>query len=93
MGVRVLWAFLALIILGLQYRLWVGEGSYTQAWVLQKQIEEQEVKNKKLQERNNQLSAEVSELKLAKSAIEERARNQLGMTYPEETFYWLIESE
>jgi cell division protein FtsB len=82
-----LWAGLALAILALQVRLWSGEGSFSQVWNLDDQIESQRAINDNLAERNRALAAEVMELRLAQSALEERARVQLGMVHQDETFY------
>jgi len=82
-----------LIILCLQYRLWVGEGSFAQVFAIEQEIAVQQAKNKELLLRNEKLYAEVLELREAQSAIEESARNQLGMIYPDERFFWLIESD
>ncbi|WP_026180090.1 septum formation initiator family protein [Hahella ganghwensis] len=89
---KAIWVLMATLTVLLQFRLWMGEGSYAQAYTLYQQIQEQESENQTLHERNMRLDAEVMELKLAQSAIEERARNQLGMIYPDEQFYLLIES-
>lgn len=86
-----LWAFMILVILALQVRLWAGEGSFAQVLVLRDQIEQQQAHNAQLRERNLQLEAEVLDLKTAQSAIEERARNQLGMIHQRETFYMMVE--
>ncbi len=93
MGVKAIWLVMVTMIIALQFRLWVGEGSYAQAYAIYQEIQEQQAENEKLYERNRRLDAEVMELKLAQSAIEERARNQLGMVYPNEQFFLLIEPE
>eukprot|EP01036_Dinobryon_divergens_P023105 gene23105-31422_t len=61
------WLFVVLILLlaGLQYRLWVGDGSLAQVTDLQRQIAEQQGENERLLERNRILEAEVLELKQA----------------------------
>ena len=92
MGVKTLWGCLIVVILSLQCRLWVGEGSFAQVYAIKKEIELQKVENKRLLERNEKLYAEVLDLKEAQGAIEESARNQLGMIYREETFFWLVEN-
>jgi cell division protein FtsB len=48
------WLFVVLILLlaGLQYRLWVGDGSLAQVTELQQQIAEQKGENERLLERN-----------------------------------------
>ncbi|OZB28909.1 MAG: cell division protein FtsB [Pseudomonas sp. 34-62-33] len=87
------WLFIVLILLlaGLQYRLWVGEGSLAQASRLQQQIAEQQGENERLLERNRILEAEVMELKRGMETVEERARQELGMLKEGETLYLLTE--
>lgn len=90
---RPYWLFVVLLLLlgGLQYRLWVGEGSLAQVNSLNKQIAEQEGENERLLERNRILEAEVLELKQGMETVEERARQELGMVKEGETLYQLIE--
>lgn len=87
------WLFIVLILLlaGLQYRLWVGEGSLAQVSRLQQQIVEQQGENERLLERNRILEAEVMELKRGMETVEERARQELGMLKEGETLYLLTE--
>ena len=87
------WLFLVLLALlgGLQYRLWVGNGSLAQATELRQQIADQEAENKRLEERNRVLDAEVSELKKGMETVEERARQELGMVKDGETLYQLAQ--
>lgn len=87
------WLFVALVLVlaGLQYRLWVGEGSLAQVAELQRQIAEQKGENERLLERNRILEAEVLELKKGTETVEERARHELGMVKEGETLYQLAE--
>ena len=87
------WLFLILLLLlaGLQYRLWVGDGSLAQVAELQRQIDEQKGENERLLERNRILEAEVLELKKGMETVEERARHELGMVKEGETLYQLAE--
>ena len=87
------WLFVALVLVlaGLQYRLWVGEGSLAQVQALQQQIAEQQAENEQLLERNRILEAEVLELKQGTETVEERARHELGMVKEGETLYQLAE--
>ncbi|CAE6934068.1 MULTISPECIES: cell division protein FtsB [Pseudomonas] len=87
------WLFLVLILLlgGLQYRLWVGDGSLAQVTDLKHQISDQEGENERLLERNRILEAEVRELKKGMETVEERARHELGMVKEGETLYQLAE--
>ena len=90
---RPYWLFVVLLLLlgGLQYRLWVGEGSLAQVNSLNKQIADQQGENERLLERNRILEAEVLELKQGMETVEERARQELGMVKESETLYQLIE--
>lgn len=87
------WLFIVLILFlaGLQYRLWIGEGSLAQVSRLQQQIAEQQGENERLLERNRILEAEVMELKRGMETVEERARQELGMLKEGETLYLLTE--
>lgn len=85
-----IWLLVILLVL-LQYRLWVGDGSLAEVWDLYQQVEVQKNENRELRERNQALDAEVQDLKQGLEAIEERAREELGMTRDDETFYQIIE--
>ncbi len=89
---RILWSFMLFLILGLQYRLWAGEGSFAEVWQLQESVAEQRELNAHLMLRNQQLDAEVLDLKNGVQAIEERARSELGMIGPNETFFMMVGS-
>ena len=87
------WVFLILLLLlaGLQYRLWVGNGSLAQVTDLTQQIADQRAENEILLERNRVLDAEVLELKKGMETVEERARHELGMIKEGETLYQLAQ--
>lgn len=89
---RILVAILLLLLVILQYDLWVGEGSLATVWHLQKAVETQQAENTQLKERNTTLEAEVRDLKTGNEAIEERARNDLGMVKDGETFIQVIDN-
>lgn len=84
-------AVLVVLLLGLQYRLWVGDGSLAQVTELKQQIADQQGENQRLLERNRILEAEVMELKEGMETVEERARQELGMVKEGETLYQLTE--
>lgn len=84
-------AILLVLLLALQYRLWVGEGSLADVVRLKNEIEAQSLENQRLQQRNKILAAEVKGLKSGLDAVEERAREDLGMIKPGETFYMVVE--
>ncbi|MFA6051698.1 MAG: septum formation initiator family protein, partial [Methylobacter sp.] len=77
--------------LHLQYRVWFGDGSVAQTHAYQQRLEElnKEVEEKK--ERNEALYAEVLDLRKGQEAIEERARDELGMIKEDETFFQVLE--
>jgi len=83
--------FVILIAL-LQYPLWLGKGSWLRVWDLSRQISEQQEKNNVLKARNENLDAEVRDLKSGRAAIEERARTELGMIKKDEVFYQVLEN-
>jgi cell division protein FtsB len=91
----------ALLVLGLlallaflQYRLWwAGGGSGGSVAALQAQVDGQTRDNQGLQQRNDSLAAEVEDLKSGEAAVEERARSELGMIKPGETFYRVVEAK
>jgi len=87
------WVVLLLVVLlgFLQYRLWVGEGGLSELHALRTQIAEHEAELERLQARNSALAAEVQSLKTGLDAIEERARNELGMIRRGEVFLQVIE--
>jgi cell division protein FtsB len=88
---RALTLIFVILIAGLQYPLWLGKGSWLRVWDLSRQISEQKDKNSVLKARNDTLDAEVRDLKQGYAAIEERARNELGMVKQDEVFYQIIE--
>ena len=88
---RIITGILVLLFVLLQYDLWVGEGSLATAWRLRQDVEKQQQENNRLKERNASLAAEVVDLKQGQDAIEERARNELGMIKEGETFIQVVE--
>jgi cell division protein FtsB len=91
MKIKILLAGLVILLLLLQYRLWVDEGSLAEVWGLQRAIDAQQIENRELRERNEALRAEIKDLKSGSEAIEERARNDLGMIKKDETFYHIVD--
>ncbi len=82
---------LLVVLLALQYKLWVGSGSMAEVSRLQQTLATQKQHNATLKERNNALDAEVQDLKKGVEAIEERARSEQGMIKKDETFYQIID--
>lgn len=79
--------FLLLALAGLQYKLWVGDGSVLQWFRLENKLATEEQENKELIARNRALEADILELKSGEQALEEQARYQLGMVKDGEIYY------
>lgn len=88
---RIVLLVLVVLLAWLQYRLWFGNGGSREVSALRQQVEQQARQNTGLQARNDALAAEVADLKSGEAAIEERARSELGMIKPGETFYRVVE--
>jgi cell division protein FtsB len=84
-------AALVVILALLQYKSWIGNGSFAEVYRLNQTITAQEKENAAAKERNLALQAEVDDLKHGMDAIEERARSELGMIKKDETFFRVID--
>lgn len=87
---RIATVALALMLLALQWRLWVAEGGVSHTLALQTQVSVVQAELEQLRLRNAQLAAEVQDLDTGSQAIEGRARNSLGMIARGETFYLVV---
>ncbi|GMQ96349.1 MAG: cell division protein FtsB [Gammaproteobacteria bacterium] len=90
---RLLFGALIILLLLLQYRLWIGEGGIKDLERLRAKYDVQVAKTKNLRARNRALQAEVRDLKEGLNAIEERARAELGMIREGEIFIQVIEKQ
>ncbi|MCP5159401.1 MAG: cell division protein FtsB [Gammaproteobacteria bacterium] len=88
---QILIAVLIAILLFLQYLLWLAEDGVQQTYALRITVQAQTEENAALNERNRALEADVADLKSGLMAIEERARAEMGMIRPDETFYRILE--
>ena len=90
---RWLLILLMVLLLGLQIRLWVGEGSLAHRAQLDRQLELQIEKNRQLKQRHDLIAQEVESLKSNLDSIEEKARKDLGMIKQGEIFYLVIDRD
>jgi|SRR6187431_1175159 cell division protein FtsB len=81
---------LLVIVVMLQYRLWLSGDGVRELARLSEAVERQKGENLEAEDRNQQLVAEVADLKAGMAAIEERARSELGMIGRNETFYQVV---
>lgn len=86
-------AILFVLLIWLQYKLWLGDGGIPEVLELEQEIETVQAEVNTLQERNKALNAEVMDLKTGIEAIEERARSEMGMIKKDEIYYQVIDSE
>lgn len=86
-------AALVAVFLMLQYRVWVGDGSIAHVQQLHRDIDLQRQLNEQYRSRNDQIEREIVSLKSDPAAIEQRARRELGMIKPDETFFVFMAEE
>ena len=84
---------LALLFLGLQYKLWFVQDGVWRVHQLKKQISEQLKDNTRLSRRNKTIAAEINDLKRGRAALEAHARNDLNMVKPNELFYVIVDKK
>ena|ERR1700686_1491139 len=80
--------FAALLLL--QYRLWLSNDGVAEVLRLQSAVATRQAENARVSERNRRLAAEVRDLKQGYTALEERARGDLGMIAGNESFYQVV---
>jgi cell division protein FtsB len=86
------WLLAAAIVL-LQYPLWLGEGGWLKVREHAQKIATQQEMNRRQEARNAGLLAELRDLKQGRDAVEERARNELGMIAPDEWFVRVVSAQ
>jgi cell division protein FtsB len=78
------------LLIGLQIKLWVGDGGMRDLRAIRARVSGQQVENAKLKQRNDALHADVEDLKHGQDAVEARARSHLGLIKPGEVFYQVV---
>jgi cell division protein FtsB len=58
---------------------------------LRQSVHKQDDDNQRLRQRNQALAADVTDLKHGEQAVEARARAELGLIKPGETFYQVVD--
>jgi len=89
------WLLIILLLLlgGLQYRLWWGEGGRLELHRLQQQAADYARENALLRERNAELARQVMDLKSGQTVLEQRAREELGLTGKDELYYQFVDPQ
>lgn len=81
------------IVILLQYRIWFGQNGVSEYRQLNNEVERQTASNTTLKQRNQLIYADIRDLREVGEAVDERARNELGMVKADETFFRLIEKD
>jgi cell division protein FtsB len=87
---RLITISLALLLILIQYPLWLGKGSWLKVSDLEGQVAVVHKKNDELKARNAKLGSEVRDLREGTGAVEERARYELGMIKQNEIFIQVV---
>jgi cell division protein FtsB len=88
---RLITLSLAVLLLLIQFPLWLGKGGWLRVWDLDNQVAAAQRKNEELKARNAKLNSEVRDLREGTGAVEERARYELGMIKEGEIFIQILE--
>ena len=81
---------LILLLLAMQYKLWFDSGGLQQMENLRHDIAIHKLQDQELAKQNDQLRAEVKDLKQGVDAAQERARTELGMVKQNEEYYQIV---
>ena len=82
---------LVLLLVVMQVNVWLTKDGYSRLAEIKELIQDQQKENNEMVSRNSQLKEEIKDLKDGYSAIEEKAREDIGMIKEGEEFYLLTE--
>lgn len=83
-------AVTVVLLLALQWTLWFGERGWSGVEQREAELERLEEREGRLAERNQRLRAELLDLRSGDEALEERARQELGMVKADEIFIRIV---
>ena len=87
---KVLTLILAAFLLAIQAQLWFGKGGVARVVQLESALEKQDAANQSARARNDQIEAELRDLREGLEMVEEKARSELGMVKPDEIFVQIV---
>ncbi|MGF1680798.1 cell division protein FtsB [Photobacterium makurazakiensis] len=87
---RLLTVLLLAVLAWLQYDFWLGKNGMIDYLAVKGNVAVQQQANGELVLRNQQMYVEIHDLHRGQEAVEERARNELGMIRPDETFFRIV---
>jgi cell division protein FtsB len=78
-------------LLAIQWPVWMGKGGWFKVWEREAELARHDVANEERKQRNAAIEADVRDLQTGTGAIEERARQELGLVKPGEIYVQIIE--
>jgi cell division protein FtsB len=90
---RLITLALAVLLLLIQYPLWLGKGGMLAVSDMKDQVQLARVRTDALKARNAKLESEVRDLREGTGAVEERARLELGMIKQNEIFVQVLRKD
>jgi cell division protein FtsB len=87
---RLVTVVLIILLALIQYPLWWGHGGWLRVHELQGQLSQQLKQNDDEKTRNDRIAGEVQDLQNGTSAVEERARYEMGMVKDSEVFVQFV---
>jgi len=90
---RLITLALAVLLLLIQYPLWLGKGGWLAVADLEAQLDASRLRTEQLVARNAKLDSEVRDLRDGLGAVEERARYELGMIKANEIFVQVLRKD
>lgn len=90
---RLITIALAVLLVLIQYPLWLGKGGWLSVADMRGQVEAVRLKTEQLAARNAKLASEVEDLREGTGAVEERARYDLGMIKQNEIFVQVLRKD
>jgi len=87
---RLVTVVLIILLALIQYPLWWGRGGWLRVHELQGQLDQQLKQNDDEKTRNDRVAGEVQDLQNGTSAVEERARYEMGMVKGGEVFVQFV---
>ena len=80
-----------LLLLIMQVNIWLTKEGYSRIVEIKGLMQDQQQENDEMSSRNSQLKEEIKDLKDGYAAIEEKARENIGMIKEGEEFYLITE--
>ncbi|QCP49244.1 cell division protein FtsB [Trinickia violacea] len=87
---RLVTVVLIVLLALIQYPLWWGHGGWLRVHELRQELSQQQQKNNDEKLRNERIEGEVQDLQNGTSAVEERARYEMGMVKDGEVFVQFV---